>query len=279
MPDLAEMTTKQAVLEVLKGAEKPLGPREVEAATDKNYNTIRTVLRGLFNQGDVAALKDNTYCLPGQFPDVIEQIGVQDDGASDDARELVSASPSTGKTQAMLSYPFLSGGPAAGEGHAQHDEGRRITVPREVAAQWGQGRVVDSDEGYWTRVQGNSMEPWLPDQTPIFVEKADEFRDGGRYVIWLGNVEADIVKRVERVSDKSILLISDNGGVPNLRLTHVEGDIYEDVQIEEKVTLTIRGRVLFPPDTGHGITEAITKKIGTVLREQAAGYSMSEKSD
>lgn len=92
MSAVKEKTTRDALKEVLAHAEAPVGPGEAAKAAEKNPNTVRTVLRQMFRQGEVVALNDSTYCLPQQFPAVIARVGVQGedrtagDGAQKEAR-------------------------------------------------------------------------------------------------------------------------------------------------------------------------------------------------
>lgn len=181
-------------------------------------------------------------------------------------------SPSTAKTRSpgqtdisVMSFPYLEGGPGAGGAGVQWDEGERITVPTSVAAAWANGRRVDGSRAYWTRVQGSSMEPWLPDQSPIFVERSSEVVDGGRYVLWLDDVDAEIVKRIERLGGGYLRIISDNPNHATQLLRHVQDDVYEDEATQAKVRVRIRGRVLCPPDTPHAILKTVTEQMARMM--------------
>lgn len=122
---------------------------------------------------------------------------------------------------------------------------------------WTQGRDVPFDKGYWTRLRGNSMEPWLPDGTPIFVELTSEIIDGGRYVIYIDDEDGEIVKRIERLSGSVLRIISDNPAHPSRTLHGIRGegseDMYNDRDNDIRLRLRVKGRVLFPPDTSHAI--------------------------
>lgn len=171
----------------------------------------------------------------------------------------------------MMSFPYLEGGPGAGASGVQWDEGERITVPTSVAAAWANGRRVDGSRAYWTRVQGSSMEPWLPDQSPIFVERSSEVVDGGRYVLWLDDVDAEIVKRIERLGGGYLRIISDNPNHATQLLRHVQDDVYEDEATQAKVRVRIRGRVLYPPDTPHAILKTVTEQMARMVGRSDGG--------
>lgn len=75
-----QLTTAEAVLSALGAAPHPLSAIDLAKRTGKNYNTVRSVLRTLFKQGHVWALNDQTYCLPGAFPEVAGRLGIQPRG-------------------------------------------------------------------------------------------------------------------------------------------------------------------------------------------------------
>src|SRR5690625_6771485 len=72
------------------------------------------------------------------------------------------------------------------------------------------------------------MEPWLPDGSPIFVERTSEVGSGGRYVLWLDDVDAEIVKRIERFGGGYLRIISDNPAHASQTLRHIADDMFED---------------------------------------------------
>lgn len=104
------------------------------------------------------------------------------------------------------------------------------------------------------------MEPWLPDQSPIFVEVVAEVAAPGRYVLWLDDVDAEIVKRVERFG--SVLrIVSDNAAYAPITLRHVEADMYKDEETGTTVRVRVHGRVLYPPDTPYAILQTVTEQL------------------
>jgi SOS-response transcriptional repressor LexA len=160
-------------------------------------------------------------------------------------------------------YPVLEGGGvSAGEGAVQYDAETYISAPRDIVSGWTGGRVPSSEEAYWTKVRGTSMEPWLPDGTPIFVSRCDEVLDGGRYVIYMDDSDAEVVKRIERLGAGAIRLISDNPSHSTRVLRHVEDDIYSDDELDLRFAIRIRGVVLYPTDTANAILQMISRHRG-----------------
>lgn len=159
-----------------------------------------------------------------------------------------------------VEHPFLEHGPGAdwGGGVQWHD-GSMIRVPRKLVALWTGGFVPESHQAYWSKVQGTSMEPWLPDQSPIFVIICREVQDNGRYVMYLDDVDAEVIKRVERIGGGVLLLLSDNPAHPSRPLYQLEGDMWEDRQYGIRLRLRIQGRVVFPADTPQAILSTFAK--------------------
>lgn len=159
--------------------------------------------------------------------------------------------PDPPQSESEVEYPFMIRGPGAGPARVVTDEAEHpVRLPKSLLLRWI-GRAPE--EAYWTVVEGDSMEPWLPDGAPILVERCDSFQSGGRYVLWVDDDHGNVVKRVERLGGGALLLISDNPAHPTRTLRHVEGDLYEDPQHGLTLQLRVQGRVILPPDTPHAI--------------------------
>lgn len=174
-------------------------------------------------------------------------------------------------TADLISYPFLAGSVAGGaSGGAQYDEGDLIYLPHELVASWNAGAVPGPNEAYWTRIRGTSMEPWLHEGMPIFVVRTTEVVDGARYVVYLDDVDREIVKRIERRGGGILHLISDHPAHAPIRLRYLEevdeGDMYEDLDTAAKVKVRVRGRVIFPSDTAHAIFRTFVPFVAESVR-------------
>lgn len=235
-------TRRAQVMSALRDANKPLGPKDLAALIGTSPTTVSHELRDLLRDGEVARVGHGKY-------EVARHVGL---------------APVSNEADAMT-FPYLEGGPGAGGAGVQWDGGRRITVPVDVAASWAGGRRVEAESAYWTRVQGSSMEPWLPDGSPIFVERTSEVGSGGRYVLWLDDVDAEIVKRIERFGGGYLRIISDNPAHASQTLQHIEDDVFKDTDTGAMVRLRIVGRVLYPADTPHAILRTVTEQMARMM--------------
>lgn len=183
------------------------------------------------------------------------------------------ARPEREEASAYVEHRYAAGGVGAGDARVQWDEGETVRTPREVMLSWTGGRAIPRDQGWWTKVRGTSMEPWLPDGTPIFVERTDVINGGGRYILWLDDEDAEVVKRVERLGKDALLLISDNTAHPTRQLRRLEeaDDLhtYFDETYNITVRVMVKGRVIFPADTPHAILRTITSQIAAVFNPAA----------
>lgn len=110
------------------------------------------------------------------------------------------------------------------------------------------GRLPDPDVVYWTCVNGESMEPFLQDGTPILVEETNgSIGAPGRYVLYL-NAVGGIVKRCEKLGEDTLRVVSDNPSFQTQVLTHRNNDLYND-RNGRSVKLCTQGRVIYPKDT------------------------------
>src|SRR5690625_1082208 len=235
-------TRRMQVISALRESDKPLGPTELATVIGTSPTTISHELRDLLTTGEIVRVGHGKY-------EVARHADLEPGGH--EAR--------------VMTYPYLEGGPGAGGAGVQWDGGRRITVPTDVAASWAGGRRVEAESAYWTRVQGSSMEPWLPDGSPIFVERTSEVGSGGRYVLWLDDVDAEIVKRIERFGGGYLRIISDNPAHASQTLRHIADDMFEDQATGATVRVRIRGRVLYPADTPFAILQTVTVHVARMM--------------
>ena len=114
------------------------------------------------------------------------------------------------------------------------------------------------------RVRGDSMLPWLRDGGAAWCEPCEEFGPAGRYVLSLG--DGLIVKRVDVRRRGRVNLISDNAGYKPIRLRHVEGDTYEDLDDGEVTELRVAGRVIYPTDDGQAVFGQLAEFARSLIR-------------
>ena len=91
-------------------------------------------------------------------------------------------------------------------------------------------------------------------------------QDEGRYVLWLGDDDGDVVRCVERLGGDRLLIMKDNptGHRTKRLLVHQEDDIYEEDD-GATVRVRIRGQVVYPADTAHSILNTVTEQLSKVL--------------
>lgn len=154
-----------------------------------------------------------------------------------------------------------AGPPRSGDG-----DGVIVHVPREIArGQLGYEPEPGPDAPYLSYVVGESMEPWLPDGSPVWIEPGRDVRDGGRYAFSLDG-DGEIIRRVERLSRRRWRLKPDNGAFSSALFVHTgEGDEWRDETNGGTVTLLVRGRVVYPRDTARAILEEVIAATGRVL--------------
>jgi phage repressor protein C with HTH and peptisase S24 domain len=137
---------------------------------------------------------------------------------------------------------------------------QKISVNRAQIASHVGRPIPGPERAYWTSVEGTSMEPWLPNGTMILVEECGEITSGDRYVIWLGDTDANIVKRIERLSDDKLKVASDNPRHETRVYARREANIYEDEE-GDTTHIRVQGRVIYPPDTANSILSTVTEQL------------------
>lgn len=130
-----------------------------------------------------------------------------------------------------------------------------MLVPRALLLRWVGHIPADL---YWTFALGDSMEPWIPDGSPILVEGCRTFAGDGRYIVWFDDY-VEQVKRFELLGNRRIRMISDNPAYAPRELRMVEEDIYLDEADANghHFRMIVRGRVLLPPDTSHAVVRML----------------------
>ena len=99
---------------------------------------------------------------------------------------------------------------AAGDEMINFDEGnnKKIALPKHIFQE--KGIVCNEKKMCVIRVDGNSMEPTIQDGTYILIECFINYIiDSSIYIIKINNEELAI-KRLQKISDKELVLISDN---------------------------------------------------------------------
>lgn len=113
---------------------------------------------------------------------------------------------------------------------------------------------------------GDSMAPYIPDGHPILYEPDAEFVDGARYAVWLGEAENDVVKRIQLGGKKSVTLVSDNPQVqPRTLWPTDDPEVWRDGN-GDTIRMVVRGRVLFPFDTGPAVFGQLAEFARSLIR-------------
>ena len=155
--------------------------------------------------------------------------------------------------------------PTAPYGHGASMPGRdngdtvpvQTVIPEAYLRMMTGGTVPTYPDGsprvFLTHAVGDSMAPYIPDGHPVLIELEAPFVDGSRYALWLGEVEADVIKRVEVGARGIVTLRSDNPNVRPKTLIPTEDEgTYKDPD-GDIYALKVRGRVLWPFDTGPAV--------------------------
>lgn len=133
------------------------------------------------------------------------------------------------------------------------------------------GRLPDPGVSYWTCVNGESMEPFLQDGAPIFVEETDgQIEAPGRYVLHL-NAAGGIVKRCQKLGEDTLRVASDNRSFsPQVLTLQDGGGLYED-RDGRSVRLYVQGRIIYPRDTARAAERqgSVARAVGS--RQDTAG--------
>jgi phage repressor protein C with HTH and peptisase S24 domain len=164
----------------------------------------------------------------------------------------------------LMTYSYLPDGLGAGEEMLPVDRGDEMQVSEQLLRA-ELGRVPPPSKAYWTRVNGESMEPYLQDGTPIFVERVEDgVEAAGRYALLINDV-GGIVKRCERLGKDTLRVASDNPSFPTRILTHRKDHYYED-EDGHTIKVIVQGRVIYPRDTPHAMQEKAVQDIARALR-------------
>ena len=230
--------------EIIQEQERPVSSADIVSQiikqTGSTESTIRGVLSRKVKDGELSQPKRGYYSLPTSTP------------------TKHTKSPRGYMRDSRVSYQVFDVGVGAGPASVQQQTGEILVAPKSIIRGWTGGSVPENNEAYWTKVRGTSMEPWLPDGSPILVVKCNEVIQGGRYVIYLDDSDAEVVKRVEKLGGNVLRIISDNPSHSTQTFRHLEDDMYRDE--ENRITARIRvgGVVVYPKDTGYAITRMIT---------------------
>ena len=175
-----------------------------------------------------------------------------------------ASTPSTPTSVPTLSVTLYRNGHGAGAGRAGDGDAVELDLPTDyVRAQVG--RLPAQGEVYMSIVRGDSMEPWLQDGQPVWIETAADIVDGGRYALHWDGAPGEVIKRIERAPGGRLRVISDNPAFSSYTLAHVEDDVYRDVDTGQSQRLVVRGRVISPRDTAQSILRTVTSQLQAVL--------------
>ena len=119
------------------------------------------------------------------------------------------------------------------------------------------------DKPFAIQVRGESMLPWLRDGAAVWCEPCEEFGPSGRYVVSYG--EGLLVKRVHLLRRGRVDLISDNRAFRTIRLQHIEGHEFEDLDERERLHVRVLGRVIYPTDDGQAVFGQLAEFASRIL--------------
>ena len=120
------------------------------------------------------------------------------------------------------------------------------------------GGTVPQD-AFWTFAAGPSGEPFIRDGQPVFVERTTDLVDGALYAVWLGEMDSDVIKRIEVTGPNAVVLRSDNPAVRTRTFTRTEDpEVWTD-DAGASVRLLIQGRVRWPDDTARAASLLATE--------------------
>lgn len=169
--------------------------------------------------------------------------------------------------------------PAASYGYGATETGRdngfapgfeRVVLPESYLRAMTGGQIPCYPDGrprlLLTHAVGDSMAPYIPDGHPVLVEPETAFVDGARYALWLGDVAADVIKRVEIGAKGAVTLQSDNPNVrPKMLFLKDDAETYSDER-GDAYKLTNRGRVLWPFDAGPAVLGQLADFARSLIR-------------
>jgi hypothetical protein len=233
---------RSKILQVLREIGGSAGPKEVISEAEKmgvelDYDSIR-----------------------GTMPDMVKEGLLQKDGHGEYL-------PGAQLPNRLISYPYFPEGLGAGDETLPVDHGDKMQVSEQfLRAELG--RVPPPSKAYWTRVNGESMEPYLQDGSPILVKRVEDgVEAAGRYALLMDDV-GGVVKRCERVGSETLRVASDNPSFPTRIYTHQGNEHYEDKE-GNILKIRVEGRVVYPRDTPHAMQEKAIQDIARALRQSS----------
>jgi len=197
------------------------------------------------------------------FQNLCETLGVREEWLLEGEGEMWRKKDTT-----LATYSYLPEGLGAGDETLPVDHGDEMKVSEQLLRA-ELGRVPPPSKAYWTRVNGESMEPYLQDGSPILVERVEDgVEAAGRYALLIDEV-GGVVKRCERVGSETLRVASDNPSFPTRIYTHQENEHYED-RDGNVLKIRVQGRVVYPRDTPHAMQEKAIHDIARALRQSQA---------
>lgn len=231
---------RQAIFDLLSEVDEALRPKEIAEKLDTPADSTRHLVRAMAKEGLLVRVrKGGYYTIAARTHEF----------AVNESEEKVNAG------EDVSEFPVIT---------SPSEESPPIRLPRSFLMRWI-GRIPE--KAYWTFVQGENMEPWLPDGSPVLVEVCSEVAGGGRYILLLDEQRNEMVKRIERLGGGVLLLISDNPAHSTREVKHVEGDTYQDVASDHQMHIHVQGRIVYPPDTPQAILRTFAKQMAEVLRQ------------
>lgn len=228
-------------------------PRKLALAIGENESGVTRIQRFYYGRSDFITVEDvvaiRAYVDRHKGPDTPKRSETENlsDEVAKHGRNVAAINDDE-----TIVYPVaINGHGASLEGRHNEDEYAEARLPIQLVRTMMGGRVPRN--GLWTVARGESMAPYIPNGHPVFIEKAHEFVDGGRYAVWLGSGTGDVIKRVEVGTGGSIVLRSDNRQVRTKTLYPTEDpELWEDGE-GGTVRMVIHGEVIWPPDTAAAV--------------------------
>lgn len=275
-PPAPSPTVVAAIHRLLEGSRRPFTTREITDALKGTYapSYVQKAISLMWRATPplLQQIQEGLYELPEGHEVAGGQTNQPGAGGERSRNGAASASgrPSgTGAQPAsVLEYPVAPHGHGAGEVGRDNGDGAppRVTIPAGLMRRWTGGHVPI--QGLWTFAAGTSMEPHIPNGYPVFIEPVTEFVDGERYAVWLGEAEADVIKRVSVEPGGSIVLSSDNPLVRPRRLWPTDDPTVWRVGSEETaetIRCVLRGRIVLPLDTPAALSAYVAREISNVV--------------
>ena len=171
----------------------------------------------------------------------------------------------------LIAIPTVAAGHGASwSGRENTAEPEQAFIPEPYLALMLGGRVPRYENGrprlLLSFAVGDSMAPHLPDGHPILIEPDAEFVDGGRYALWLGDADQDVVKRIVVGSRGRITLLADNSAIPSKVVTPTEDPHEFTAEDGEPIRIVVRGRVLWPADTSQAVFGQLAEFARSLIR-------------